>query len=124
MKHLRIIFILLLGISLFASCRKTAEEEISAPKEIKIIPKGEKVIFVGKHPECLDALLFKRMDDTYLRATHYPKEALQLHTGDIVYIIFEKMKLNDDDAQFATLPIEISQMTPAAEHRTPGLRSE
>ena len=124
MKHIRIFLLVLLTISVFAACRRTADDEIAMPQETAAIHKGEKVIYVGKHPECYGALLFKRLDETFLRATHYPKEALQLQPGDTVYITFQNMQLNDDGIEFATLPIEISEMMPAAQQKTPGLRSE
>ncbi len=125
MKHLRLFLLLLIGISVFASCRKDCDEVV-VREEVLPVEKGEKVTFVGRHQECVGALLFKREDGTFLRATNYPKEALNLKPGDTVYIIFKNTKTDDSDGfQFATLPIEISQLTPPNNtFDSKGLRAE
>jgi hypothetical protein len=129
MKHLRLIILLLIGINVFASCRKSCDEVIIR-EEVAVPQKGEKVTYVGKHPGCIGALLFKRADGTFLRATDYPKEALYLQPGDTVYIVFQNTKTdNSDGIEFATLPIEIKEIS-QPEHKdnssssAPGLRSE
>ncbi|MGZ5244132.1 MAG: hypothetical protein ACXWEY_05555 [Bacteroidia bacterium] len=127
MKHLKFALLFLLAISAFASCRKVCNEVVIR-EEITAPPKGEKVIYVGKHPECVGALLFKRADGTFLRATDYPEAALHLQPGDTVYIVFQNTKTdNSDGVEFATLPIEIKEIS-QPDHKsntnTPGSRAE
>lgn len=130
MKHLKFALLLLMTISVFASCRKECDDVMVREEIIKTPAKGEKVTYVGKHPECIGALLFKRADGTFLRATDYPKDALNLKPGDTVYIVFQNTKTdNSDGIAWATLPIEIKEISQPEQSGTnttnaPGFRAE